>query len=190
MKWLFCVLLLSGCSTLSEKECLSANWSQLGIRDGQRGASSALLELHRKACARYAIIPEDNQYLAGRAQGLTQYCEYQNAFRLGWAGREYTGVCASTVDVTFRRYHAAAFEVYRLKTALNEVERHLAKEEHELMLGKDHLKHRHEIRILEQRRLRLRDDLMIQQREVDRLIDEAGRNNSSFKKSNFSNSLT
>ncbi|MFY9260185.1 MAG: DUF2799 domain-containing protein [Gallionella sp.] len=165
-------LVLSGCATLNEKECRSANWYQLGIRDGQSGDTEGLLDKHREACKKYAVQPEENQYFSGRKEGLKEYCRYNNAFRLGLDGVSYKGTCPIDVDMKFRRYNDAALEISRINRQINEVNGKIAKEERELAKA-DNRKDRRELAALNNKRDRLRNDLFIQQREVDRLMNEA-----------------
>ncbi|HEU0282842.1 MAG TPA: DUF2799 domain-containing protein, partial [Gallionella sp.] len=89
---LACIALLSGCSTLNEQECRSADWYQLGVKDGQHGEPANLLDEHKESCKRYSIRPDESRYLAGRETGLAQYCQLGNAFRIGMNGEEYKGV--------------------------------------------------------------------------------------------------
>lgn len=167
-----CLVLLSGCATLNEKECRSANWHQLGVRDGQQGETADLLEKHREACKKFAVQPEESQYISGRATGLKEYCRYNNAFRLGLDGISYKGTCPSDVDLKFRRYNDAALEISRINSQINVVNGQISKEERELAKA-DNRKDRRELNVLNTKRDRLRNDLIVQQREVDRLMNEA-----------------
>lgn len=170
---LLCLSLLGGCSTLSENECRNANWTQIGIHDGQFGERTELLQRHREACGKYGLQPDDAAYFAGREQGLVQYCDFNNAFRLGLNGTRYKGTCPNGVDLQFSRYNDAALQIYTLKTQLRDTDARLDKEEREYRMGKDSLRERYERRSLVQLRQRLLDNLQIQQREVDRLMLEA-----------------
>ena len=154
-----CLLLLSGCSTLSEQECRFADWYRLGIRDGQQGEQGYLLDEHRESCARYAIRPDENRYLAGREAGLREYCQMGNAFRTGLNGEEYKGVCPLDADAAFRRNNASALEVYNSKKKIEDIDRQLSRKEHELA-KKD---------TPEKEKLHLREAI----RDLDRRMDEA-----------------
>ncbi len=167
------VLWLSGCSTLSEQDCRQGNWFQIGIRDGRFGEPTSVLEAHQTACNKYAVNIDTNAYLAGREQGLQSYCELENAFRLGLNGSRYKGTCPRNVDLLFSRYNSAALSVYQLQQQLRSTDEHIAQENRALQLGKDDMKRRVELRSLERQHTRLRDDLLLQQRELDRLMQEA-----------------
>ena len=174
---LACFALLSGCATLSERECHSADWYRLGVKDGQQGEQIYLLDEHNKSCASYGIRPDENRYLAGREAGLKQYCQPGNAFRTGMNGEEYKGVCPLDVDAAFRRNNAAALEVYNSKKKIEEIDRQLSRKEHELTdkdtPEKEKIRLREAIRDLDRKRDRLRSDLHYQERELDHLMDEA-----------------
>lgn len=174
---LACLFLLSGCATLNERECRSADWYQLGIKDGQQGELLSLLDEHSESCTRHGIRPDKSRYLAGRENGLTQYCRIGNAFRSGMNGEEYKGVCPLYVDAEFRRCNAAALEVHRLKKKVEDIENQISKKEHELdkkdIAEKEKLRLLEEVRRLDRKRDRLRSDLHYQTRELDHLMDKA-----------------
>lgn len=171
--------LISGCSTLNEQECRSADWYRLGAQDGQQGEQASLLEDHRESCKKYGIAPDDRQYHSGRAEGLKQYCRLDNAFRLGLNGHGYTGVCPMEVDIDFRRYNAAALDVSNSRKKIEEIDRKLAQKEHELgeedTPPKEKIRLRAEVRDLDRVRDRARSDLHFQERELDRLMDDERR---------------
>lgn len=174
---LACFALLTGCSTLSENECRSADWYRLGAKDGQQGELTSLLDEHKESCARYGIRPDENQYLAGREAGLKRYCQLGNAFHLGMNGEEYKGVCPLYIDEDFRRYNASALEVHNSRKKIEDIDHKLSAKEHELgkkgTAEKEQLRLREEIKKLDHKRDLLRSDLRYQERELDRLIDEA-----------------
>lgn len=174
---LACFALLTGCSTLGENECRTADWYQLGVRDGQQGELASLLDEHRDSCSRYGIQPIKSNYFAGREVGLRQYCRFENAFRTGLSGGEYKGVCPPGADIKFRRNNAAALEVYNSKKKIEDIDSQLSRKEHELTKKdtpeKEKSRLREEIRELDRKRDRLRSDLHYQERELDHLMDEA-----------------
>ena len=174
---LACIVLLSGCSTLSEKECRTADWHQLGVSDGRQGKQTSLLNEHKESCTKYGINPNEERYLAGREVGLRQYCQLDNAFHIGMNGEEYSNVCPLDVDPAFRRNNAAALEVYNSKKKIEDIDRQLSRKEHELSeketSDKEKRRLRDEIRDLDRSRERARSDLHYQERTLDRLMDES-----------------
>jgi hypothetical protein len=71
---LFVITLITACASLSEKDCKSASWSEIGKKDGSRGMSSNRLGSHTEACAEYGITPNVQEYKSGYTQGKQSYC--------------------------------------------------------------------------------------------------------------------
>jgi hypothetical protein len=95
--------LLSACAgtSLSEKECLVADWQTIGYQDGANGKSASYIGAHREACAEYGIAPDLQAYQAGRGQGLLTYCRPQKGFAIGRRGARYNGVCPAHLEGEF-----------------------------------------------------------------------------------------
>ncbi len=106
---------LIGCSsaTLSREDCLRGDWLALGTQDGMAGKTAGEFNLHKVACAEYAVQPDDKQYMAGREKGLIEYCKLDNAVVSGLNGELYQGVCPKEVDESFRKQNLAAYNLYR-----------------------------------------------------------------------------
>jgi hypothetical protein len=81
--------ILVSCSTLSEKECKSADWSTLGHSDGSKGYKLSRLNKHNKACSEYGIQVNATAYKDGYKSGLKSYCEIDRALQLGLDGKSY-----------------------------------------------------------------------------------------------------
>lgn len=111
-------LAASACQSVSEEQCQSADWQQVGYGDGLQGAPIEQLEVHREACVRHGVAPQREQYLRGREQGLVLYCEPDSGFHRGREGMAYFGVCSSAQEAEF--LHA-----YRQGRLLGDHEREL-----------------------------------------------------------------
>lgn len=114
--------LLQGCATMSADECRTANWRDVGLRDGLAGQPLAHLDRRTKACAESGVAVNAALYLQGRNQGLPQYCRLDNAATLGLQGKTYHGVCAGGIDAEFRRRHGLGMDVYKARNELRNVE--------------------------------------------------------------------
>jgi hypothetical protein len=112
---------VSGCETMTPNECKLANWREIGLRDGLQGETMAMLDERSGDCAKAGVRIDADQYLAGRGQGLQNYCRLDNAVPLGLSGGSYSGVCSPLVDVEFRRRHQAARAVYELRGKVNDL---------------------------------------------------------------------
>jgi hypothetical protein len=109
---------LPGCATLDKDECMVADWRLIGYQDGVAGRSSAALGTYRKDCAKHAVVPDLDAYQAGRAEGLTEYCVADNGYRLGSAGRSFSPVCPSHLEVDFRTAYKRGREIYLARSAV------------------------------------------------------------------------
>src|SRR5262245_19017165 len=78
---------LTGCASLSKDECLSANWEDIGVRDGANGQPEEYLIQHSTACAKVNVAPDRGAWLHGRERGLERYCVPQRMYNIG----EYNG---------------------------------------------------------------------------------------------------
>ncbi|MEO6697722.1 MAG: DUF2799 domain-containing protein [Gammaproteobacteria bacterium] len=152
--------LTSACTTLSQSECLQADWHDIGQRDGAQGYGRDRLEDHKKACAEYGVIPDPNLYWEGREAGLKIYCTAENGLEQGKTGAAYNHVCPAGLEPAFLKDHKLGLEIHRLHQQINEIERKIEKEEKRL--GKKDLPDaqrreiRDGIRELDQERARLR----------------------------------
>jgi hypothetical protein len=103
MPALLLTLALSGCTTLSENECLTADWESIGYSDGSRGYNSGRIGNHTEACQEHGVTPDSKEYEAGRQRGLETYCTARNGLRVGQQGNVYSGACPSELESSFLR---------------------------------------------------------------------------------------
>lgn len=111
--------LLSGCDTMTPDECKSANWHDVGMRDGLAGRTMSVLDGHAKSCSKAGTSVDAASYAAGRQRGLQSYCRLENAAPLGLNGGSYAGVCPAPLDFEFRRRHQAGYAVYTLRSQVS-----------------------------------------------------------------------
>lgn len=119
---------LVGCASMSEDECLSADWYTIGFEDGSRGYAPNHISSHRKSCAKHGVTPSFENYTKGHARGLLHYCVPNTAFNLGSQGRIFPQLChsLSTPDME------DAFELGRDAYAVQQEISQLAKERESL----------------------------------------------------------
>ncbi len=94
-------LTLGSCATMSEEQCLAANWSGQGYSDGLSGLTMSRLDEHAQACVKHGVAPDAGAYAAGRRQGLVRYCTPDKGFEVGRTGSTYAGVCPSELEADF-----------------------------------------------------------------------------------------
>lgn len=169
--------LLAGCATLSREQCRQGDWFGIGEADGRAGEQTSRLQQHAQACAEYGTGVDERQYLAGRDQGLREYCRLDNAFAAGLQGRRHQRVCPPEIDAVFDHYNRAAYEVYLIKRKLDAVENQSEDVERRLhardLSDGSRSQLRFDLRELERRRDQLRADLYTGERYLDDLMDEA-----------------
>lgn len=116
---------LSACATLSEGECRTANWYEIGRADGAAGYPRARLFDHADACAGFGILPDSDFYYEGRDAGLERYCTPDNGFREGRRGNRYHGVCPTEAEPAFLAAFNHGSAIHSVETAIARVERQI-----------------------------------------------------------------
>ncbi len=114
--------LLGGCATLSKEECLSGNWREIGVRDGQAGRTADFVAKHAKACEKSGVAPDITLWERGRQQGLPVYCTPQRAYSEGRDGRSLSPVCPAADLVTLQAAHDKGRTYYRLSSDIDDLE--------------------------------------------------------------------
>ena len=158
--------LLSGCATLSEEECKTADWHRLGYKDGAAGQSDSRLADHAEACKKTGIRPNAPQWRAGWDQGVMTYCTPQVGWREGLAGRSYQGVCRGRNEDAFLYAFNQGTEIHRLTSRIESNDREIRRLERQLSEArKDETRHelRQRIRSLDYEQSRLRSQLRMMQ---------------------------
>jgi hypothetical protein len=113
-------LLLSGCASLSEGQCRTADWESIGYRDGTQGYDAARLGAHTKACGEYGIRADQQLYEQGRLHGLEQFCTGYNGMRLGRSGYSYSGVCPLSLQGDFMRGYEMGRELHAMDARMQQ----------------------------------------------------------------------
>ena len=115
----------SGCKTMSQADCVAADWRAVGLADGSAGAPAERLERHRAACARYRVEPDAEAYRRGREAGVELYCRPENGYRVGSDGARYEGACPAALEASFLEEYRAGARVYEASTRVRETESQL-----------------------------------------------------------------
>jgi len=111
-------LLLASCATMSPEECQLADWREVGLRDGLRGETLALLGKRADDCSKVNVAIDQQAYQQGRIQGLQSYCRLDQAVPLGLSGAGYAGVCPPETEALFVPRYQAGRAVYVLRAEL------------------------------------------------------------------------
>ena len=126
------ILMLSGCATLSESECIHGNWYEIGQSDGRWGYKASRIEKHRKACQKVNANVDIDSYMMGRKDGLNYYCTPQNGFDVGLNGSYYNKVCPPQLERDFLEHYSYGQEIYNLRNAISSAEYEIDKKEKQL----------------------------------------------------------
>ena len=126
------ILLLSGCASLSEGECRTADWYELGRQDGEDGLPRSRLHDHNEACADYGIEPHRAAYFAGRERGLEAYCTARNGYREGREGNKYRDVCPQPAESRFLRAYDQGKTIHEVEEKLEAIDNAIERKEDRL----------------------------------------------------------
>jgi hypothetical protein len=107
---------VSGCNSMSERECLSTDWRTVGYEDGVNGYAGDRIGRYRNACSEHGVTPNLAEYQAGRDQGLREFCKPANGFRVGARGAGYSGVCPAKLDKSFVDAYQSGRQLYVLRS--------------------------------------------------------------------------
>lgn len=113
--------LMTGCATLDESECRSANWFEFGKNDGALGYSRTRFEEHRQACSKFGLAADTEAWEQGYSAGLEGYCSINNGYQIGRRGGYYGRVCPAGLDDDFSSAYALGRDVYEVEQQLDQV---------------------------------------------------------------------
>jgi hypothetical protein len=117
---------------MSKDECLAVDWRTVGYEDGVEGRSGDHIAQYRKACAKYGVRSDLDQYQQGRSQGLREFCQPVNGYRLGVRGGNYYGVCPAELERPFLTAYDAGHQLYVLTARVSSAEAELDSKRREL----------------------------------------------------------
>ncbi|HSN71130.1 MAG TPA: DUF2799 domain-containing protein [Steroidobacteraceae bacterium] len=113
--------LTSGCAGMDRKECELADWRAVGYEDGARGLPSTQFGAYRRECSDHGVAPDFEAYQAGRAAGVTEYCQPSRGFQEGARGATYAGVCPPELEDGFVINYDRGRTLYLLESEVQSV---------------------------------------------------------------------
>jgi hypothetical protein len=128
----FLAMALAGCASMSKDECLTVDWRTVGYEDGAAGRSGEAIGQRRKACAAAGVRPDLDAYRAGRADGLREYCQPENGYRVGAAGGVYGGFCPADLASAFSQAYETGRELHLREYRVRQADERLAAMRREL----------------------------------------------------------
>jgi hypothetical protein len=124
---LIALLVLSACASISEEECLAADWYSIGVEDGSKGYPMSRIGAYRKDCAEVGVAPDADQYGQGRDYGLESFCTYERGYAEGKRGASNKAVCPpGQLEAEFMQGYNAGYYIYGVKQNIRNLERDLA----------------------------------------------------------------
>jgi hypothetical protein len=131
---LITLLVLSACASISEEECLAADWYSRGVEDGSRGYPMSRIGAYRKDCAEVGVAPDAEQYGQGRMVGLESFCTYERGYAEGKRGASNKAVCPpGPLEAEFAQGYNDGHYVYGVKQDIRKLERELASVRQEMV---------------------------------------------------------
>lgn len=128
---------LSGCAGMSEQACLVTDWRSVGFEDGIAGRSAGSIGNYRQSCSKHGVAPDLEQYRAGHADGVENYCRASNGFEVGRRGSRYQGVCPASLEADFLMAYNEGRQLYELESSVRAVDAEIAARHRRLeQLGK------------------------------------------------------
>lgn len=115
-------VVLSGCATMNEDQCLAGDWGTVGYGDGANGRPLSRLDDHAKACSKYGVTPLEGPYRSARADGLVLYCTLERGFAEGRSSGAYHQVCPADLEADFLPAYRDGQRLHVAETALASVE--------------------------------------------------------------------
>lgn len=124
---LIALLVLSACASISEEECLAADWYSIGVEDGSLGQPMSRIGAYRKDCAEVGVSPDATKYGEGRTVGLESFCTYDRGYDEGKKSSGKTSVCPpGQMQGEFMQGYNAGHYIYEVKQNIRGLERELA----------------------------------------------------------------
>lgn len=125
-------IFLASCAPISEEACRGGDWGSIGLSDGKKGRSTAILQKYNETCGEFGIRPNRDLYLQARAAGLKFYCTPENAYRIGRDGSRLNNVCEPQIMASIRpaydrgaRYYEIDRDIEGKKDRIDELQQNL-----------------------------------------------------------------
>lgn len=124
---LLALVALSGCATLDDQQCRTANWENVGLIDGQRGRDESFKNQHAHACEGVAQVDEE-AFHRGWARGHADYCQPENGYFVGLRGEQVPLSCPLETASAFNEQYEKGRHVHLLKEEREELNKRIEKE--------------------------------------------------------------
>ncbi len=120
-------VLLDGCASMDQAECVSADWHSVGLDDGRKGKKSTHYSEYRKDCSAFGVSVDSDAYIDGWETGIRNYCTRDNGFRVGVKGSIYQHNCPSAAEDVFSNSYQTGRAVFLKQMRVNTLRREVQK---------------------------------------------------------------
>lgn len=137
---------LGACAVISKKDCLDANWHQIGYRVGLSGniQTDNAFRIREKSCAKHGATANWNQFEQGHDDGLVQYCQLDNAVRLGVNGVHKAidyQICPERDYPGFTEAFSVGYKLHELRGHVHQIDAYLSDLQSKLYHYQQDIKH-------------------------------------------------
>lgn len=112
-------LILSGCSGMSKKDCINADWYNMGLQDGSAGFPVTQINNYVAMCSDHDVPVNRTDYQRGHEQGIVQFCQPSNGYQLGLSGRSLPNVCPANLAEAFAAEHERGYQEFQIQRDIN-----------------------------------------------------------------------
>lgn len=121
---------------MSQSECVTANWYEQGVSDGDSGKASSHYSEYTKDCSEFGIHVDNDAYKIGWEEGIAHYCTRDNGYIVGNNGRIYQHNCPIEFKDSFysayqlgRAIYTKQFKISLLRNKISKIGDELAKDD-------------------------------------------------------------
>ena len=129
------VIALAGCATMSESDCLHADWYLVGLEDGRQGRPAEYFQRRQSACFEHNVGVDAETWARGHAEGLDAYCTPRRGWREGRDGNDYRYACPQDQEEAFLAAFDAGSNWRHASQALASIRTEVAEMEEYLVDG-------------------------------------------------------
>ena len=113
------LLVMSGCATMNEQECLSADWESMGYADAREARQSTRLNKHHAACIEHGITADRGAYDRGYEKAISTFCSEDMAFIFGTGGEPVPSSCPANLLPALKIANEMGMEKHQQKKILD-----------------------------------------------------------------------
>lgn len=124
--------LLAGCASMSEEECATASWYDIGYESAIFGRLKSANERDFKACEKHEIPANIGLYDQGYSTGLNEFCTASNGASWGQQGKPYYNQCPAAREPAFLREYKPAFALSQAEQQLQSARNKLSNAENRI----------------------------------------------------------